>query len=128
MTKPKAVAVAAFGTVNHVPDEPSYTFDQRIGRCYELAGHAVLSRSVPEGTMLVHGSWHGPYATRRIGHAWLVLPDGNIWEPITMEVFTPDDFFAWTNAIAEVEYDWTEAAYNAVEFESYGRWHESEFP
>lgn len=53
----------------------------RLGQCYVLAGRAVAFGPYEVGT-LVHGSIEG-YGNPRIAHAWVELPDGSVWEPIS---------------------------------------------
>ena len=54
----------------------------RQGRCYELAGYAVMSTLAD--AVLVHGTIRIPGSsdpTAPYEHAWVVLADGQIWEP-----------------------------------------------
>jgi hypothetical protein len=76
----------------------------RLGHCYMLAAKAALYTSgaaypLPKPVAVIHGSMHGPDAAERIGHAIVLLEDGNVWEPITSGI------------------------YNREQFESYSRWH-----
>jgi GNAT superfamily N-acetyltransferase len=114
-----------FGT-GHV-DGPSTTFDERLTRCYELAASALFA-GAPEGSVLVHGSIHGYGAPRRIGHAWLNLPDGTVWEPITAKVYDKDAWTAYARAREERVYTKDQAAKELIGSGHYGRWHESEYP
>lgn len=59
------------------------TYDGRKGRCYELAGRAVINLGLQGWrTQLVHGVF-GPY---RMPHAWVTfrLPDGTryVWDAV----------------------------------------------
>ena len=66
-------------------DEPdAMKFEDRLRRCYELAGKGILH--APEGSTLVHGTIEG-FGNPRIGHAWVELPDGSVWEPISRVVY-----------------------------------------
>jgi hypothetical protein len=56
---------------------------QRLGRCYELSGTIALHNP---HVMLVHGSIQG-FNFPRIAHAWVELPDGSVWEPVTNKVW-----------------------------------------
>jgi len=110
-----------FGTGDHP------TFKTRVGNCYELAAHALIS-GAPKGTKLVHGTMHGRGAPRRISHAWLRLPGGKVWEPILARIF---DEVEWTDyAYAKVERVYTkpEACRMLVSHGHYGRWHHSRHP
>lgn len=109
--------------------EPSLTFDQRRRRCYELAGYAVLFGSAPPSSLLVHGSWHGPGAAERIGHAWVLLPPrGLVWEPIRARLYDRDDFYSWTSAWDERTYAVSVARSMVATRGHFGRWHESRYP
>lgn len=110
--------------------EPSLTFQHRRGRCYELAGWAVLfGGTAPPNTLLVHGSWTGPIPKERIGHAWLLLPGGaQVWEPIRARLYDRDEFYAWTKAWDEVSYSVAHARRMVTAHEHFGRWHTSRYP
>lgn len=117
------------GRVWFCAQEPE--FEARISRCYELAGRAVVMGSAPAGAMLVHGSWHGPGAPRRIGHAWVEWESEvgpRVWEPITGRIYETEAFYAWTAAEIEVAYTKAEASREMVKSGHFGRWHESPHP
>jgi hypothetical protein len=112
--------------------EPSEGFWDRLSRCYELAAWAVLYGDLGDGS-IVHGSWHGPGAPQRIGHAWVLLATdpgepAQIWEPITAEVFDAETFYEWTNAEPERTYTAQAAARQMVKSGHFGRWHKSLWP
>lgn len=68
---------------------PAHTVDERLGRCYSLAGFALIVGNAPHDAILVHGTIHGIFdGMERIGHAWLQLVNGDIWEPATCNIFT----------------------------------------
>jgi hypothetical protein len=62
--------------------------DDRLGRCYELAGNWVSSRP---NAVLVHGSIQGPNMPR-IDHAWAITVDGAVYEPVSDRLYSPDEF------------------------------------
>jgi hypothetical protein len=108
--------------------EPSVLFDQRRSRCYELATWTAIHGSVPRGTVLVHGNWHGPGAPARIGHAWLRLPDGSVWEPIRHRLYVdPLAWEHWTGAREEVRYSQHQATRLVLAHDTYGPWHEPRY-
>lgn len=80
------------------------TFAERLGSCYHLGALAFVNwherrlenASMPPPMLLVHGSWQGPGAPRRIDHCWVVLKDQRIWEPISAMVFDPNQFYPVT--------------------------------
>lgn len=65
---------------------------KRQGRCYELAGRVMLNEDGSEAFALVHGTANSGFAEQRIGHAWIELPDGVIYEPIFNEYMTGAEF------------------------------------
>lgn len=108
--------------------EPSLTFAQRRNRCYELAGYAVAYGAAPEGSLLVHGSWTGPVPKERIGHAWLLLPGGLVWEPIRARIYDRTEFYEWTKAWDERTYALPVVRRLLNHYGHFGRWHESRYP
>ncbi len=69
------------------------TIAERLGHCYMLAGMALLWSTdtlegyMPQPVALIHGSWHGPTAPRRIDHAIVLLDNGQVWEPVTAGIY-----------------------------------------
>ena len=108
-------------------DESAWEFDERLGRCYELTAYAIAFGDAPEGSTLVHGSWHGVAAPRRIGHAW-VRCGGRVWEPIKARWYDEAEFLHWTAARVEKEYDEVEVRVMLMRHGHYGRWHQSRYP
>jgi hypothetical protein len=108
------------------------TMEERLGRCYELATWALLMQSdrhevdeqLPKGTVLVHGSIHGPlFDMQRIGHAWLELPDNWVWEPVSRKIWNAD---AWTNfarPIVERRYSRLQTFDQVIRSGHSGPWH-----
>lgn len=125
---PGVVGRVSFGTES-VGDESARTYGERLKRCYELAGYAVLLGGVPVGSVLVHGTIDGgPGTLGRIGHAWVLLPDGKVWEPITREIWR--DYATWQSyADAKVERQYSkQRVSNAVRFyQHWGVWHKSQY-
>lgn len=133
----RSAEFAQRGVVGHdylgsdvIDGERAATFDERISRCYELAGFALLCGTAPTGSTLIHGTMKGTHpGARRIGHAWLRLPDGRIWEPIYAEIWA--DYAAWqkyADAKVERRYSAKRARTVIFYFDHWGRWHESRFP
>lgn len=109
-------------------DESALTVEERLTRCYELSAYALTIGTAPPDATLVHGTWqHVVYAAKRIGHAWLELPDGHIWEPISGQIWKREMWNLILNPVEECRYTKDEAR-NAVMFHRHwGRWHESEY-
>jgi len=122
-------AEAAFDYADeHTPME------ERLGNCYELAakglllmgeGSLLLSKiDLPRPSHLVHGSWHGQGAPARIKHAWVVLSDGRIWEPITALIYDADKFNTYCRTEKIAVYSRGEAQHQMFEHRHWGPWHE----
>lgn len=107
--------------------EPSHDFEERRGRCYELVGYALAFGSAPPDALTVHGSWRGPGATRRIGHAWLTW-QGFVWEPVTAGWYEARSFTEVVRLREERVYTQPELRKQLLIHNHYGRWHESEHP
>ena len=109
-------------------DEPSESFEDRLTRCYELSAYALLFGSAPKGSKLVHGSMHGPGGKQRIGHGWLRLPGGKVWEPITARVYDEQQWMTYADAKVERVYTRAQASDRVFWSGVWGRWHESRWP
>jgi hypothetical protein len=110
-------------------DEDMTTFDLRLKNCYMLAGWAVVFGTAGASARLVHGSWHGPKAPQRIGHAWVELERGRlIWEPIHAAVFDAEALRRFARMWDERTYDYHTARRMVRENDNFGRWHESRYP
>lgn len=95
---------------------------QRAGRCYELAGYALLLGSAPSDATLIHGSIEG-FGLPRIGHAWLLLnADGDVWEPMQARVWPGRIWQAMAQPEVHGTYDRDELAAAALEHGHWGPW------
>jgi hypothetical protein len=86
---------------------------KRQGRCYELAMTAAVRQTklrVVHGRILIHG--------HRLGHAWVLLPDGRAYDPVK------DRFLAGQEITVERIYTAKEAAKALLAAGHYGPWHE----
>jgi hypothetical protein len=116
----------------------------RLGRCYELAVKAFVGwdearhtwwtgspsddLTLPSPVTLVHGTWVDPdhvllQDKHRIGHAWVELSDGYIWEPITGLICEPTLFHAFGSTVDVETYSETAARINMVRSQHFGPWH-----
>lgn len=144
--------VTAYGMGAHrqfdYAEQDSLRVSDRLGRCYELAAKGIqgwwmlregglVSRELlgtnslpvsgsPAPTSLVHGTWHGPNAAERIAHAWLVLDDGRVWEPVTSLICDPVLFEAYTRAVPTRTYTEKQARVHMLRSGHFGPWHEDE--
>jgi hypothetical protein len=115
------------GTDHMIGEEPMLTFEARLKNCYHIAGYALAFDSAPESARLVHGSWHGPKAEERIGHAW--LEHGPlIWEPIYAAWFDGEALRRYARMWDEATYDKPTAKRMIGSWRHWGRWHESRYP
>ena len=67
---------------------------KRTHRCYELCGLGMLNDGV-EGWTLAHGGLLMPIASGEmleIAHAWLVAPDGTIYDAVVDAIQTGDSY------------------------------------
>lgn len=114
-------------------------FDERLGNCYELAATAFMdyyfnhagvdkalvmeARGVPVPTTLVHGTWSSPETREHpIAHAWVVLSDGRIWEPISALIFDAEKFYSFCEPHDMETYAEHEVRVNMLKHGHYGRW------
>lgn len=105
-------------------DGPSLLRDDRKNRCYELSAYALALGSAPADATLFHGSIDGgPDTAGRIGHAWLRLPGGRIWEPISYRVYEPE-WIQWAQARPEVGYSCADTRRMIAVSGHYGPWHD----
>lgn len=75
------------------------------GTCYPDAWRYVMHHT--EG-VLVHGT--AISLGRRIGHAWVELPDGTVWEPESHAIFPIEQYYSLVDPIVEDRYTADEAA------------------
>jgi hypothetical protein len=62
---------------------------KRKGRCYyELAFKVTLDEPDADGFTLVHGRVRGT-AGGSTGHAWIILDDGRVYDPVLDRYFDP---------------------------------------
>lgn len=102
----------------------SLSFASRKNRCYELAAYALVFGAAPADALLVHGSIDGGEGTLgRIGHAWLRLPGGRIWEPISYRLYG-SEWTEWSQAQPEVSYSKATARDLIFAVGTFGPWHD----
>lgn len=121
MTKPNVLSYAPYFGSETIEDEPAGTTAERAGRCYELTAYALLFGSAPLGTVLVHGTVQGNGP--RIGHAWLELPDGSVWEPMYHLIYL--NWTEYASAVEERRYTSTEARRLIMSSGHWGCWHDT---
>jgi hypothetical protein len=124
-------AVTYFGTdfLNR-EDEPAYDYSTRKSRCYELACQALVWGTAPKDSFLIHGSMDGhlPDGIGRIGHAWLELPNGKIWEPIMGDLFESwTDWQIWADAQTERRYTLARVQRYITATRTFGPWQPTKY-
>jgi hypothetical protein len=119
-----------FDYADLLPEEQ--VFSARVSRCYEIAAKgagndALVSEDshpgVPPPEMLIHGRWSSPVTRDRpIPHAWVLLADGRIWEPITALICDPVLFARFTQALSKSIYPQQQVPLNMLRAGHYGPW------
>lgn len=97
------------------------TFKTRLGRCYELAyQHAMQTSGV-----LVHGTiQRDPHPP--IDHAWVKLPSGELYEPITQMTMDEAAFTRYFGTVTHHEYPIEQYLALALKTSVYGPWRDDE--
>lgn len=91
------------------------------GTCYQDAARYVIKEDQGE---LVHGT--AISLGRRIGHAWVELPSGYIWEPSSGEYLTKERFQDLVDPIEERRYTPEEVAIMTLKTKHFGPWAEED--
>jgi hypothetical protein len=91
-------------------------FRERQGRCFELSG-LVMLREPDNALMLVHG-YRVSYAGIKIGHAWIELADGRVYDPVEDRYYEPGRY----GGVAVIRYSKREAAKLLAQHGHYGPW------
>jgi len=77
------------------------------GTCYPDAWRYVM-RHTEAQPVLVHGTVVG--LSGRLGHAWVELPDGTLWDPASQVIFAIERYYELVDPIVEDRYTVDEAA------------------
>lgn len=97
----------------------------RKGQCYVLSGQRVSEVRSGGGETLIHGSIQGD-GHPRIGHAWVIQADGNVWEPYSNEVYDPFVFKLLFSAEEHEDYSQEEVWAITIATGHWGPWDEAE--
>ena len=95
---------------------------KRTHRCYELCGLGMLNDGV-DGWTLAHGALLMPIASGGmldIAHAWLVGPDGTIYDAVADAIKSGDRYRV------DRTYTQKQAAKLIVDTGQFGPWHEND--
>jgi mRNA-degrading endonuclease RelE of RelBE toxin-antitoxin system len=98
-------------------------FKDRLGKCYELAGRYATNN---RGAVLVHGSIQG-FDHPRIGHAWVIDPDGEVFEPTSGLHWDPQVFESFYRPKEIERYDEAEARVLMFQSGHWGPWHQTPY-
>lgn len=104
-------------------------FEKRLGRCYELAGRYVLFDDPAEDhdpkPVLVHGTiFREGINDKPNPHAWVILPDGDRWEPISEMVMPEAVFTRFFGAVESRRYTVEDALILTGKTGHWGPWEE----
>ena len=99
---------------------------KRQGRCYELAARVMLNEDGSETFTLVHGVVSSGFAWRRVGHAWIELPDGKVYEPVLNEYMTKAGFDSRAKPSECQRYAYMQAMKLLGHTGTFGPWTDSE--
>jgi hypothetical protein len=92
---------------------------KRNGRCYELAFRVMLDEPGADGFTLIHGRV-GP---AMIGHAWIDLNDGRVYDPVRDSYVQGEGYAAFMGgAVVEQRYTKHEAMQASLDARHYGPW------
>lgn len=96
------------------------TLNDRVGRCYELAGRLV---SKTPGLELVHGALINPHGRGlpTIDHAW-VRDDDRIYDPVLEGIWPEDVFMLHFQATIKARYTHAEVLENTLRTGHWGPW------
>jgi hypothetical protein len=89
---------------------------RRWRRCYEIAGMSMLRRHLPNGSVLVHGNaimverGYNAWLSVFRDHAWIELPDGRVWDPVTCEIWAADEWERCARPTVHARYSKLESA------------------
>jgi hypothetical protein len=95
----------------------------RLGRCYEMAGAAVLWTLVD--AVLVHGSIQQPGSIENPApfmHAWVVLADGRVWEPTQGRLWDAKSFWSVMRPVVTKTYRHAELCDAITRTRHWGPW------
>lgn len=74
-----------------------------------------------DGLTLIHGSTQS-FDFQRRGHAWVVLQNGRIWEPISNREWDPEVFETLFRPQIEKTYHFAAMNMNCVQHQHWGPW------
>lgn len=97
-------------------------FRARLGLCYQLSGRYVMDD--PE-TVLVHGSIQG-FGNPRIGHAWVELPGGRVYDAVLDQEFSQVEHVAIFHPVVDRRYSHDETLVTMARTHNWGPWTLSE--
>lgn len=128
---PVMLAMGAEWEFDYAGEPGPYDFNERLTHCYRLAAQAItnpMDIEIPEGlpkpAALVHGTWsHPDTKDKPIPHAWVLLDDKRVWEPITATICQRDDFMEYTQAVNDWIYSGWMVGQYLVRHRHWGPWH-----
>lgn len=103
----------------------SATLRPRQGRCFELAGKFILADE-SKTSVLVHGTVDAGRSKMPIEHAWIVLEDGRIYEPVEDTFFSAEQFTSTRRPNDETRFSYAEALIGLATVKNWGPWNDAE--
>ncbi len=100
-----------------------WCLENQLGTCYEDAWRFLIKQDLGE-VFLIHGTVES--LGKRIGHAWVELLTGWVWEPQTAGYFTIKDFDVAAIPLEEQRYTGEEAAIMVARTGNMGPWSDEE--
>src|SRR5262245_15770440 len=93
------------------------------GHCYRRALKRLFKQKDVRGWRLVHGfAFVGGNVPGK--HAWLLLPDGRVWDPTENAYATAEEYKAARRSTPVREYTRLQAARLAAKHGHYGPWYD----
>lgn len=117
-----------------------HDLESRVGECYMLAAQAFqgwekfavsyrwanaegdAADRLPAPNLLVHGWMRHPEEPKGIHHAWVILENGQVWEPITGLICDANLFYRFGNCRDFKRYTEHEARVKMLRTQHYGPW------
>ena len=105
---------------------------KRLGRCYELAFKVIFQEADAERFTLVHGRVRPGFvhehqvSGERIGHAWIETAIDKVFDPVSGEHTSFDQYQRLTRATVDRRYSRAEALRLVACTGHYGPWLEDE--
>ncbi len=98
--------------------------NDRLGRCYELAGRWLLDHSDDDDALLVHGHIYNPFEGgnySELDHAWIVKAD-QVWDPTLGKWWNKEAYYQLFRVEEYATYTFEEMAKLMLQTKHWGPW------